>query len=46
MVPAQAIIEVVSAADSNGLVKVLWENHELLMFDVDIQQRGIEPRKS
>ncbi len=43
MVPAGAIINVLpDPADSHELVTVLWEQHRLQMFAIDIEVRGTE----
>jgi len=47
-IPAQAVISVLSGPDANGklpdkgIVYVIWEEHTVAIFAVDIEMRAIE----
>jgi len=40
--PATSIVEILSNPDQDHLIEVLWEGRRVLMFEVDIQERGLE----
>jgi len=40
--PATSIVEMLSNPDQDHLIEVLWEGRRVLMFEVDIQERGLE----
>jgi hypothetical protein len=41
-VPATSIVEILSAPDEDRLIEVLWEGRRMLMFAIDLEERGLE----
>ena len=42
MLPPNAVVKVLNAPHENGFVQVEWERKVVMLFRIDLEERGVE----